>query len=296
VSGRLLCVGDLNADITITTSGEIALGSDTPGRVELSGGGSSANVAAWAVRSGVGARFVGVVGDDVLGDFLVSDLANVGVDVRPVRRAATASRAIAAMVTDVGAGERSMVSDLGTATVMTAGDLDSTWFDETAWLHLTAYTYFPRQGPDVFAWLVEQATGRKSPWSIDPSSSQMLSAGCSLDAVRRAFTGATVIFPNRDEAEWLTGERDPTAAAEQLLDVAETAAVTCGADGAVIARRGHSTFRVAAASTESVNALGCGDAFAAGFIAGRIAGMDDAECARQASSVAAHALALRTAR
>ena len=43
---RLLCIGDLNADITITSDERIASGSDTHGQVALAGGGSAANVAA----------------------------------------------------------------------------------------------------------------------------------------------------------------------------------------------------------------------------------------------------------
>ena len=294
MSGRLLCVGDLNADITITTDGEIAVGSDTPGRVELSGGGSAANVSAWALRAGLDVRFVGVVGDDHLGDFLVDDLAAVGVDVRPIRRVATASRSIAAIVSR--GGDRSMVSDLGTATVMTTDDLDASWFDGVTWLHMTAYTYFPSGGRAVLARLIDLACERSIEWSLDPSSSKMLASESTRDESSAAFNGAGILFPNLDEAEWLTGEPDPATAAQSLLDLAETVAVTCGERGAVVARRGQSTFHVDPAPGPLVNSLGCGDAFAAGFLAGRLGGLDDSAAAQLAVSTAALALARSTSR
>ncbi len=50
--GRLLCIGDLNVDLAITLRHELANGSDTDGTVEMTGGGSAANVAAWAVSIG----------------------------------------------------------------------------------------------------------------------------------------------------------------------------------------------------------------------------------------------------
>lgn len=294
MSGRLLCVGDLNADITITTEGEIAVGSDTAGRVELSGGGSAANVSAWAVRAGLDTRFVGVVGDDRLGDFLVDDLAAAGVEVRPIRREAATSRSIAAIVS--GGGDRSMVSDLGTATVMTIDDVDASWFDGVTWLHVTAYTYFPRGGRAVLAHLIDLAGEHGMGWSLDPSSSHMLASESTPDDASAAFSGADILFPNIDEAEWLSGERDPSTAAESLLEIAETVAVTCGDRGAFVARRGQVTLHVDPAPGPLVNALGCGDAFAAGFLAGRIGGLDDLAAAQLAAATAAHALERSTAR
>lgn len=293
---RLLCIGDLNADITITSDDRIASGSDTHGRVALAGGGSAANVAAGVVATShdATARFVGVVGDDLIGAFLVDELAGHGVEVREVIRPATASRSIAALVDS--AGDRSMVSDLSTATVLGLADVDAGWFDRADWLHLTAYSWFPTGGPDVFGALVAAATERSIPWSLDPSSAQMLEGERSPQRALDAFVGAAVIFPNEDEAARLTGHTDPQAAAEELLDVADTVAVTCGADGAVIARRGEPTLVIAAQRAAVVNTLGAGDAFAAGFLAARLAGRTDDECARSALASAAEAVARPTAR
>lgn len=291
---RLLCIGDLNADITIRADDRIASGSDSPGRVELTGGGSAANVAAGAVAAGVDARFVGVVGGDVIGDFLVDELAGHGVELCPVVRPEAASRSIAALVDS--AGDRSMVSDLSTATVLRLDDIDQAWFIDVDHLHLTAYTWFPEGGPDVFAALVAAASERSIPWSVDPSSAQMLTGDRSPQQALAAFTGSTVLFPNDDEAACLTGCTDPNKAAEALLDVADTVAVTCGADAAVIARRGAPTIVAAALRVDVVNTLGAGDAFAAGFLAARLAGRADSDCARLAIASATEAVVRASAR
>ena len=163
-------------------------------------------------------------------------------------------------------------------------------------MHLTAYTYLQPAGRQTYARVVEHATERSIRWSVDPSSAEMLASQCRRDEASRAFGGASVLFPNDDEAAWLADEDDPVAAAERLLDLAETVAVTCGADGAVIARRGASTFRVAAAPTELVNTLGCGDAFAGGFLSGRLGGLDDRASATRAVEVAARAASVATSR
>ena len=47
--------------------------------------------------------------------------------------------------------------------------------------------------------------------------------------------GVDLMFCNREEAELLTGETDPHAAAQRLLNCASTVAITLGKEGALIA-------------------------------------------------------------
>lgn len=290
--GRLLCIGDLNADITIAAESEVAPGSDTSGVVRLAAGGSAANVAAVAA-AGVRSRFAGVVGDDLLGQMLTDELAGHGVEVRAVVRPGSSSRAIAALISPN--GDRSMVSDLATATVLGVDDIDHRWFDGVDWLHLTAYTWFPHGGPEVMARVAAVASERGIPWSIDPSSAQMLRTR-SVGAATEAFRGASVMFPNDDEATALTDIDDPVAAATRLLEIANTVVVTCGATGVVVAARDRPSFRAAAHDAPVVNTIGAGDAFAAGFIAARMTGGDDEASARAGLAAAARAVARATAR
>lgn len=291
---RLLSIGDLNADITIVAGSDIAPGSDTSGKVRLAAGGSAANVAATAAANGLHARFAGVVGDDLLGGFLVDELAGHGVDVRPIVRQATTSRSIAALIAPN--GDRSMVSDLTGETGLRVDDIDPVWFDDVDWLHFTAYSWFSAGGDDVVAALVGTAADRGIDWSIDPSSARMLASTRRIDDALAAFDGASVLFPSGDEAAVLTGVEEPVEAATRLLDIAEIVAVTCGADGVVVARRGRTAFHAPAHDVQVVNTIGAGDAFAAGFIAGRLSGHDDETSAQTALAAAARAVARPTAR
>lgn len=291
---RLLCVGDLNADIAITPDGSLVPGTDTPGCIALTAGGSAANVAAESARLGVSTRFAGVVGDDALGRLLVDDLHIRGIEVDCVFRSGATSRSIAALI---GAdGDRSMVSDLSTDTVLRPTDIESSWFDDATWLHLTAYTWFPEGGPATWERIVGFATERDIPWSVDPSSARMLVDGRGPAEAVAAFTGADVIFPSHDEATALTGSDDPTTAAQQLLDLADTAVVTSGPDGVTVARRGQPVFHHEAHDATVVNTLGCGDAFAAGYIVGRVGGGNDHDCAEGGLASATRVLGLASAR
>ena len=280
-TGALLCVGDLLADVTVATDEGIVEGSDVPGSVELSNGGSAANVAVWAARAGAPARLAAVVGDDRLGAHLVADLEAHGVGADAVvRRAGARTPAIAAIVArrGRGAGERSMVSSLDPATAMRPPDVGPDALRGAAWVHLTAYTRFKAGGDEVWAHLVGLAAEHGVPWSLDPSSSEMIRVHGGVDALADAAQGASALLPNRDEAELLSGHADPARAAAALVDLAPTVVGSAGADGAHLARRGGGALHAPAvtAPSEAVSALGAGDALAGGFLAGRLLGLDDA--------------------
>jgi ribokinase len=103
---------------------------------------------------------------------------------------------------------------------------------------------------------------------------------------------ARAVFANRGEAELLTGGRTPEAAALALAELAETAVVSCGADGAVAACDGE----IVAAPAPTVDArdtTGAGDLLAAAYVWGDLQGLPLAERLRRAVVYAA--LSVRTA-
>lgn len=291
---QLLCIGDLNLDVAITVPNTLVIGSDNVGTVDTFGGGSAANVAAWAARAGVPTRFIGVVGADVSGDFLIGELAKHGVDVMAIRRADGRTRSVAVIID--AEGERSMVSDLDAALGIELHDLRDDWIDGVDWLHLTAYTLFNEHSRPTFAALIEMARTAGIEFSIDPSAVVLMRNWGEPASLRDAFEGANALFPNRDEAAYLSGLDDPVAAAESLLDIAETVVVTCGAAGAHLAQRGEATVHVPVVQQTGVNALGCGDAFVGGFLAARLQGRDAPACGDAGARSASRAFQLTSAR
>lgn len=291
---NLLCVGDLNADLAISLTNDLVIGSDTDGTIDMHGGGSAANVAVWAARAGATVAFVGVVGNDDLGTFLVDGMVQAGVNAHVIQRAGASTRAVAAIVGPD--GNRSLVSDLSGQTALVDGDVDTNLLAAASWLHLTGYTFLTDQSRPLFVQLTKQASEHGIPWSIDPSAAQLIRARSDVASARAAFSGCAVMFPSDDEAALLADVDDPVMAADSLLDLADCVVVTRGADGATVARRGRPTFSVPAAPTELCNTLGCGDAFAAGFLTARISGADDQICAAAGTATAARAASLSAAR
>ena len=121
--------------------------------------------------------------------------------------------------------------------------------------------------------------------SVDPSSSALLSAEF-LDWA----DGAGLLLPNAPEAEALTGLGDPEQAARVLADRFPEVAVTLGAEGALWTD-GDEVLRVPAERVGAVtDSTGAGDAFAAGLLSARVAGVPVAEALAAGCGLAARAV------
>ena len=127
--------------------------------------------------------------------------------------------------------------------------------------------------------------------SVDPSSSALLSAEF-LDWA----DGAALVLPNASEAHALTGDSDPERAARALAERFGEVVVTLGAEGALWTD-GHELLRARAVPVETAeDSTGAGDAFAAGLLTARVAGMSTAEALAAGCKLAARAVGQAGAR
>jgi len=284
VTGHVLVVGDIADDIVVRPLATATPASDTPARIERHPGGSAANVAAWLGSIGGAVHFVGRVG---AGDVIRHEqaLRDQGVVATltpdPVRPTGTI-----VLVLDEH-GERSMYVDRG-ANAEPPDVPDEAW-DGLAWLHLTGYSFFDPRVRPLASSLVDRAGALGVPWSVDPSSAAYL-RHVGGDAFRSWTAGAAVLFPNHAEATLLSGGCDAAASAAALTRDHQTVVVTCGGAGAVAADRGGETAEARAVTADVVDTTGAGDAFAAGFLAARLAGDALADCLRSGSRAAARAI------
>ena len=85
MTGRVIVVGDVVTDVLAIYADPLAVGTDTGARIEVTGGGSAANTAAWLASIGVPVTLVAVVGGDGPGGDRIEELALGGVDCAVVR-------------------------------------------------------------------------------------------------------------------------------------------------------------------------------------------------------------------
>ena len=252
----LVVIGDVMVDVIACATGPLARGSDTDARVSMSGGGSAANVAAWAAALGTPVYFACRVGDDERGRMAVDELLAGGVHVHAgIDRERPTGTCV--VLVEPG-GERTMLPDVGANDA--PAELPDAWLAPGRHLHVTGYSLL-RDGarPGALA-AIERARAAGMTVSVDPSSWALIRPG--------AIPEVDLLLPNEREAEVL-GELGEMV-------------VKLGAGGA---RWGD--VRVPAEPVAVVDTTGAGDAFAAGLLTARLNGAGPREALEAGCAVAA---------
>jgi sugar/nucleoside kinase (ribokinase family) len=263
--GRIVVLGDLMVDVVAVASGPLARASDTPARIEVRGGGSAANVAAWLATLGVPVALVARVGDDDRGRAQVAELAAAGVDchvaVDPERHTGTC-----VVLVEPG-GERSMLPDPG------ANDAPVEEFVSGRHLHVSGYALVRAGARASTIAAIARARAEEMTVSVDPASAALLEP-----AFLEWAAGAGLLLANEDEAAALG---DLTSFPEVVIKGGDRGASWTNWDDRV---------QVPAVPATVVDTTGAGDAFAAGLLAARLDGASPREALEAGCRLAGRAV------
>jgi sugar/nucleoside kinase (ribokinase family) len=277
-------LGDVMVDVVARLSGPLAPGSDSHAVIRFHGGGSAANTAAWLAHAGTEPLLVGRVGDDERGQTVRDELRAAGVE---VALAVDPELPTGTCIVLVGPdGERTMAPDAGANDGLAETDLPDELIASAAHMHVAGYALL-RSGsrPAARAAILRALEGGLNV-SVDPSSAALLSPEFLDDA-----HGAGLLLPNAEEAQMLSGERDPERSARALAARFGEVVVTLGADGALWTD-GRRSVQCDAVPVEAVvDSTGAGDAFAAGLLAARLDGAAPEEALAAGARLAAEAVA-----
>ena len=273
----MLCaVGDLIEDVVVQLRDHIQPDSDTPSTIVRRRGGSAANVAYFAAKLAGQSRFVGCVGADPLGDSLIIQLTQHGVDVQGERRGRTGSIVVLA-TTD---GVRTMLTDRGNATDLAMSD--PSWLNDVTTLHLPLYSFSHEPISAVVHTLVREAHTRGVVVSVDLSSVTLITQ-LGAPAVQRLLTdvGPDVLFCTHAEAQAVGVNTHHLHGARLVVVKDGINPVVVFGDG-----RSEASFPVRPVGNV-VDGTGAGDAFAAAFLTAHARKTPLADCITAAQSVAA---------
>jgi sugar/nucleoside kinase (ribokinase family) len=282
---EVLCAGIIVADhvsspIThLPAAGELVLAE----QLLLTIGGCAANVAVDLVKLGVSASVVGCVGNDVFGRVVAEMLHDAGVDgsALQVRSGLDTSQTL---IVNVAGEDRRFIHTFGANAAFAARDIPLDRATTCKVLYLGGYLLMERvRGAElasVFA--AARRAGTKTVLDVVTPG-----RGNYLPWLEPLLPEVDVFLPNNHEAELITGQADPLAQAETFRGMgARTAIITLGDKGAVLVGEGV-RLRADAFRVPFVDGSGGGDAFAAGYIAGLLRGLDEEGCLRLASAVGA---------
>ena len=263
--------------------------------------GAEANVAVGLARLGHDVTYLGRVGADGFGTAIVRRLRGEGVDVRFLAVDDTAptgvmfrERRSLGPIDVVYHRTASAASKLGAADVDRA--VEDGALEGARWMHLTGIT------PALSATAREATTRARDvardhglTISLDVNLRRRLWSDADAAPVLRALaTGVDIVFGSPDElAVLVDGDAgdDPAELAASVMTLGPTTVVAkLGTGGAVGLEAGGSVLRVNALPVPIVT--GAGDAFCAGFIAGRLDGVDLATALRMGNACGALAVAV----
>ena len=235
-------------------------------------GGAVANVAVSAARAGAAVALAGGAGDDAWGEWLRERLLAERVDLEWFALTPGLATPLAFVVTD-GAGEPhfEIHGDGIQALIVAAGPRLDEAVEECDALFFSSNTLAGEQERAITERARERALELGRHVCFDPNLRlhRWDSIEAAVQAARGCIPGAFLVRANRTEAELLTGEADPDAAARALVDAgARIAVVTLGADGALM--RGEVGADEPGRRVRVANTVGAGDALM-GVLLGRLA-------------------------
>ena len=277
----MLCtIGDLIEDVVVWLSAEPNLGTDTDSIIQRTRGGSAANVAMFAALTGTESRFIGQVGNDVLGQQLCSALQRAGVDVCVVSEGRTGSIVVLVQPN----GERTFLTDRGVASHHSL--VDASLMANVGVLHVPSYSLVTEPLASTSLLYIKAAQSLGAVISVDASSTSVLEYfGVARYKSLIQSIQPQVFLCNEDEAG--------------LLGLGATEAMP-GAALTVVKRGAHSTLSISqnnkhcevavAPVANIVDTTGAGDAFAAGFLPTFVATNDVEVAIARGHTVAARVL------
>ena len=234
-------------------------------------GGATANVAVGAARTGADIALAGGAGEDAWGRWLQARLRAERVDVEWFRLVPGAATPVAFVVTDHG-GEPSfqLYAESLAATIGAVGERLPEAVELCDGVFFSSNTLAGEEERALTLAARERALELGRPVIFDPNLRlhRWRSAAEAAAIANECVPGALLVRANHAEAQLMTGERDPAAAALALTKGgARLAVVTLGAEGAVL--RGELQADVPGVPADVISTVGAGDALM-GVLLGRL--------------------------
>lgn len=281
----LVTVGVVCADVMVKpvdeypAKGTLAL---VP-QLEMHLGGLAGVTAAIFSKLGGKSAFIGQLGMDTFGDFILSALQSAGVDTSGVKRT-TQYRSSATVVLINSQGERTFLHHVGTNASVCEADLDFSIIEQSRMLHWGGSSITPNLDGAPMGRIFEKAHSLGVKTSLDTCYD---GKGIWLPHIEPALHHTDIVFSSWEEAKHYTGRDTPEEIADFYLQYGvEIAVIKLGEQG-ILAKTKNETVRLPAYSVPVVDTTGAGDAACGGFLYGYLSGYSLRQCAELANAVGA---------
>lgn len=244
------------------------------GKSLVQGGGPCATALVAIARLGVSAAYMGRVGADEFGRFMVKDLDRYGVETKYICLQDNRISFHAVVILNQQTGSRTCVWNQGTVLPLSPEEVDETAIRQAKVLHLDGH----QLDAAIYAATIARESGVKV--SLD--------AGGLYPGIERLLPLVDFLIPSEEFTLKITGESNPKIAGRKLFKTyqPEILVVTQGVRGGFL-YDGNDLTCYPAYPVKVMDSNGAGDVFHGAFVAGWLKGMSFKGSAAFASAVAA---------
>jgi ribokinase len=221
------------------------------------GGGVTANFIVSTSRLGINSAFIGAVGNDDSGEFLIEDMRTEGVDTRYLFKIKNKQTPVNFIFVIKNTGEKTIIqSPYMQTTKVDTKDVTQKMFQGAKLLHTTCIY------PDITLRAMKFAKKSGLMISLDLESQIALRG---MDELLPFLSYVDILLPNKMGAMTLTKKDSPLEAAKEFIALGiKTVVITLGEKGAVAVTK-NATIESPAFKIKPVDATGAGDTFCGAF-------------------------------
>ncbi|MCQ3980670.1 MAG: hypothetical protein DPW09_45270, partial [Anaerolineae bacterium] len=232
-------------------------------------GGAPANVAVASARLGAKSAFIGKVGDDAFGRFLMDTLAHEQVNTAGMRLDPTARTTMAFIaLPDPHHAEFVFYRNPGADIRLRPDELDRGLLQQAAVLHFgsVSLSVEPSRSATLAAVRLAREAGALISFDVNYRPSLWPNPAEALDVILAVLPQVNLLKVNEVELEMLSGSSDLDDGSQTLLERGPNlCVVTLGLHGSFF-RSAQGNGSVPGFTVTTVDAIGCGDAFGAAFL------------------------------
>jgi fructokinase len=262
----VLAFGELLIDFSPAGSGKMG----NPA-FEMNPGGAPVNCVSAVARLGGSAAYIGKVGKDLFGNFILQKMEDFGIDTSGVIVTDETHTTLAFVsISPDGEREFSFLRKNGADILLRSGDVDFKKLDDARILHFGGLSFTDQPSREASFHILEEAKAKNLKMSYDPNYRPLLwkNKAEAVEYMRQALDYANIVKMSEEEMELILDidKNRPEEGARKLVEMGkEIALITVGSKGAYFASGDESRF-VPGFTVRAQDTTGCGDSFTGAFL------------------------------
>lgn len=253
--------------------------------IEYTPGGDACNESKVLANLGHDVAYVGRVGDDALGNAIISDLKANGVNITHIKKT---EKSTCSVIKLIGKNDRKtfIIPEYDTTLqTLSTDDFDLELLEHTKILTIGSLMVHPYLTPEALIPILDEAKKNNVPVFADIGSTSRPEVFKKFIEVWKRLD---YFFPNYEEGKALTGKDNYEEIADALLEAGiKNVVVKLGKSGSFFKNNEEAIMQPIFSVENVLDTTGAGDNFIAGFISGILQGLDTKRCLEFGSAASA---------